>query len=85
MRKKTEQLRLAEEEKEARQQGIEMRKKNKRVATGIKPSIRRSDKPLLERREVKKEILSQGQIDIMTYLGIPLEDDEKKAAQQVTA
>ena len=46
--------------------------------TGIKRDIRRSEKPRMQRFQVKREVLSQGQIDIQRYLGMQLEGEEEK-------
>ena len=45
---------------------------------GIRPKFFRSNKPELERREEKKEVQSEQQIAIQRYLGMQLEDEEKK-------
>ena len=38
----------------------------------------RSEKPVLVRREVRREILSEDQVDIQKYLGLQLSEVEER-------
>ena len=42
--------------------------------TGIKRDFKRSKKPRMHRREVKKEVLSEDQVDIQRYLGMQIDE-----------
>ena len=75
MNRKIEEEQKLKEEKNRRAQ----ESKNKKVhVAGIRPKFFRSNKPELERREEKKEVQSEQQIAIQRYLGMQLEDEEKK-------
>ena len=46
--------------------------------TGVKRDFKRSKKPLIQRHEVKKEVLSEDQVDIQRYLGMQLDNDAQE-------
>ena len=45
--------------------------------TGIKRQFKRSEKLAVQRREVKKETLTEDQVDIQKYLGLQLNEAEE--------
>ena len=65
-------------EKEEKDQRLNELKSKKRHPTGIKRKFMRSEKPVLVRREVRREILSEDQVDIQKYLGLQLSEVEER-------
>lgn len=57
---------------------LALRKEQRKIPEHVKKNIARSRKPGHKRREVKREVLSEDQKYIQTYLGISLEGEEKK-------
>ena len=70
-----EELRIAQEEKARR---YEENKNKKRFVTGIRKPVMRSEKVKQQQRKVKKVLLSEEQIDILRYLQMNLDEENKK-------
>ena len=70
-----EESRLAQEEKARR---YEENKNKKRFVSGVRKQVVRSVKPEVKRKEVKKVQLSDEQLDILKYLAMSLDEENKK-------
>jgi len=57
---------------------LEERKKARVYVKGVRRNFKRSDKPGVQQRVVEREVLSEAELDIMRYLGMQLQDEERK-------
>ena len=64
--KNEEEARLKEDQKRK----FEERKNARTYVPGLRPKFQRSEKPVLQKKAVKKQALSEEQLDIGKYLGM---------------
>ena len=56
----------------------ELSKQRKVCVKGVRRNVKRSEKPPVVRVEVKREVLSEEQIDIYRYLAMNLDEEGKQ-------